>query len=267
MPGLGLIVNICAIVVGTLAGLAFGRLITPKTRKSATQVIGLAVIVFGLSGALSALTKLGKTHSIVGTYASVVVVAALVIGTMLGEWMCIEDGFEALGLKLKKLLRRRGVQDTDELPDEYQKAGTLAEKPEVHEKAHGIFVEGFVTASLIYVVGAMSIVGSIQDGLGNPDTLFLKAALDGFTSIFLASTLGVGVGFSILPVGIFQGAIMLLSLLAGNIIPPLAITTLEAVGGVIIAAIGMNMTGVRRFPVGNMLPALLLALLAGWVLV
>lgn len=257
MPGLGTIVNVGAIMAGTLVGLLFGSAIPEKMRKAATQVIGLSVFVIGLSGALSALAVLGKHHAPVGKYASIVMVASLVVGTMIGEWMHIERGLERIGEGMRDWLLRTKV-----LSGKTRQAAEGASDDE-----HGsTIVEGFVTASLIYAVGAMTILGSIQDGLGDPSTLFLKAALDGLTSIFLASTLGIGVGLSILPVALVQGAIVVFSLLAGNIVPAIAITTLEAIGGVIIAAIGVNILDIKRLPVGNMLPALALALAAGWFL-
>lgn len=257
MPGLGTFVNVGAIIVGTALGLMFGSAISHKMRTSATQVIGLSVIIIGVAGALSALGKLGVHKGPLGKYASTVLVGSLVLGTVMGEWLHIEHGLRRLGEWLRdKLLSTRALSD---------KTKEVAEGTD--DDAHGsTLVEGFVTASLIYAVGAMTILGSIQDGLGDPSTLFLKAALDGLTSIFLASTLGVGVGLSIIPVLGIQGAIVLLTLFAGNIVPTIAITSLEAVGGVIIAAIGMNILNIKRLPVGNMLPALILALASGWLL-
>ena len=257
MPGLGTLVNVGAIVVGTLIGLMFGSTIPEKVRKSATQVIGLSVLVIGLSGALSALATLGEHHSVVGKYASIVMVASLVVGTMVGEWLHIERGLELIGEKLHDWLFKTKMLS--------KKTRSVAEGTDDDEHGSTI-VEGFVTASLIYAVGAMTILGSIQDGLGNPSTLFLKAALDGLTSVFLASTLGIGVGLSIIPVFVAQGALVVFTLLAGNIVPAIAITTLEAVGGVIIAAIGINILEIKRLPVGNMLPALVFALASGWLL-
>lgn len=257
MPGLGTLVNVGAIAIGTLIGLLFGSTIPEKMRKSATQVIGLSVLVIGLSGAINALAALGKHHSPVGKYASIVVVASLVIGTMIGEWLHIERGLERLGEMLHGWLMKTKALSSK----------TRAAAEGTDDDEHGsTIVEGFVTASLIYAVGAMTILGSIQDGLGDPSTLFLKAALDGLTSIFLASTLGIGVGLSIIPVFCVQGLLVVFSLLAGNIVPAIAITALEAVGGAIIAAIGVNILEIKRLPVGNMLPALALALACGWIL-
>lgn len=257
MPGLGTLVNLGAIIVGTALGLIFGSAISQKMRTSATQVIGLSVIVIGIAGALSALGKLGVHEGPLGKYASIMLVACLVLGTVLGEALHIERGLERLGEWLRdKLLSSRALSE---------KTKEVAEGTD--DDAHGnVLVEGFVTASLIYAVGAMTILGSIQDGLGDPSTLFLKSALDGLTSIFLASTLGIGVGLSVIPVLGIQGAIVLFTLFAGNIVPTIAITALEAVGGVIIAAIGLNILDIKRLPVGNMLPALVLALASGWLL-
>lgn len=257
MPGIGTLVNIGAILVGTALGLMFGSAIPAKMRLSATQVIGLAVLVIGLSGALGALNTLGGHQGPVGKYASIILVGCLVVGTMLGEWLRIEAALTHCGewfrdkLTHTQALSRKTVE---------------AAEGSVDDEEGSTLVEGFVTATLIYAIGAMTVLGSIQDGLGNPSTLFLKAALDGTTSIFLASTLGIGVGLSVIPVLFVQGALVIFTLFAGNIVPAIAITVLEAVGGVIIAAIGFNILAIKKLPVGNMLPALALALACGWIL-
>jgi len=112
----------------------------------------------------------------------------------------------------------------------------------------------------------MTILGSIQDGLGNPSTLFVKSLLDGNTALFLSSTLGIGVAFSVIPLVLFQGALALMAASVGNIIPSLAIVGIEAVGGAIVAAVGLNLATDSKIRAGNMLPAIFVALALFWVL-
>lgn len=127
-------------------------------------------------------------------------------------------------------------------------------------KGSGKVAEGFVTASLLYCVGAMAIMGALQDGLGSrPDILYAKSALDGIASVALASTLGVGVLFSALPLFLYQGAITLGASFAQQILTPNVVQEMNAVGGLLIVAISLDMLGLKRVPVGNLLPAVFLA--------
>jgi uncharacterized protein len=127
-------------------------------------------------------------------------------------------------------------------------------------KGSGRVAEGFVTASLLYCVGAMAIMGALQDGLGgHPDILYAKAALDGIASVALASTLGIGVLFSALPLVLYQGGITLGASLAQQLLTPPVVQEMNAVGGLLIVAIGLDLLGMKRLPVGNLLPAVFLA--------
>ena len=250
MPGLGILVNVLAIVIGSLIGLAAGRLIKKRVRSGIIQVQGLAVIVIGMAGSISALGELSQYSGILGRFAIIVVVVCLVVGTLIGEALALETRLKHMG----KALQKR-VQGKDK-----------AESSPKNRKESRKFVQGFITASLVYCVGAMAILGSIQDGLGNPDTLFVKALLDGTMSIFFASTLGIGVLFSIIPLFLFQGFLALVAFSMGDIIPLSAITGIEAVGGVLIAGIGLNLATGLKLRIGNMLPAVFVALAAVWVM-
>ena len=127
-------------------------------------------------------------------------------------------------------------------------------------KGSGQVAEGFVTASLLYCVGAMAIMGALQDGLGSrPDILYAKAALDGIASVALASTLGIGVLFSALPLIAYQGSITLGASLAQQLLTPVVVQEMNAVGGLLIVAISLDLLGMKRLPVGNLLPAVFLA--------
>ena len=242
MPGIGVIVNIIAVLIGTAVGLVFGRLISERFRSIAFAAIGLAVIVIGIVIAIGGLADLGATH--LGDYAALVLVGALVVGSLVGEALRIEYWLERFGLWLQDKAYRAPMLS----PGRADQPG---------EKGHTL-VEGFVTASLLYCTGAMTVLGSLQDGLGDPSLLYLKALLDGIASIALATTLGAGVGLSVIPIALLQGGIALGAGAIEPAITPAVIAAIEAVGGALILAIGLDLTQIKRLPVGNMLPAVFL---------
>lgn len=240
MPGLGVIVNIGAVIVGTAIGLVFGRLISERFRTIAFAAIGLAVIIIGAAIALGGLADLGTTR--LGDYAALVLVGSLAAGSLLGEALRIEYWLERFGHWLQ---------------DRTYKTPMLspAKTDQPGEKGHTL-VEGFVTASLLFCTGAMTVLGSLQDGLGDPSLLFLKALLDGMAAVALAATLGAGVGLSVIPILVLQGGIALGAGALQPYITPAVIASIEAVGGALILAIGLDLTQIKRLPVGNMLPAI-----------
>lgn len=216
----GTIVNAISIIAGSLLGLLFKKGIPERYKKTVMQAICLAVILIGLKGAFQSNDLL-------------VIIISLALGSILGEFIGIEDRLERLGQWLEKRLSGES----------------------------GSFSKGFVTASLVYCVGSMAIVGSFESGLtGNHQTLFAKSALDGITAVIFTSSMGIGVLFSAVPVFIYQG---FLTLTAGLIKPYLVATVISqmtATGGLLIAAIGINMLGVVKIRVGNMLPAIFIPL-------
>ncbi len=247
VPGLGVIVNVATILVGSAIGLAFGGLIPERLRETAFKAIGLSTIVIGASMGIGGLADLGKTR--LGAYAPLVLVGALVIGAIIGELIRIEYWLERFGMWLRDIAQR---------------SKWLGPAAHEDDKRGHTLVEGFVTASLLFCVGAMTVLGSIQDGLGKPATLTLKATLDGFASIALASTLGIGVALSVIPVIVIQGGIALGASLLGPVMTPAVIAAIQCTGGALILAIGLDLTGIKRLPYGNMLPAILVgAVLAG----
>jgi len=275
MPGLGLIVNIVAIIVGSLIGVAVGSLIKESMRASIIQVQGVAVIVIGAMVAISALLELSQSPGALGRFSLVVFLVCLIVGTLIGEILKIEDRLKAMGEALQKRVQgkrtKAAIEAQEEAPAEVSAEGTAetpADTPSENTEKSGKnkFVQGFITASLVYCVGAMAIIGSIQDGLGNPDILLVKAVLDGTISLFFASTLGIGVLFSIIPLFILQGAIALVAFAVGDVIPLVAITGVEAVGGVLILAIGLNLATGLKLRVGNMIPAVFVALAVVWIM-
>ena len=243
MPGIGVITNIVAVVVGTALGLLFGRLIGQRFHSIAFAAMGLAVTLIGLAIALGGLADLGKTR--LGDYAALVLVGALVVGSLLGEAMRIEYWLERFGLWLQAKASKTPMLS----PGKPDQPG---------EKGHTL-VEGFVTASLLFCTGAMTVLGSLQDGLGDPSLLYLKSLLDGTASIALATALGAGVGLSVIPILVLQGGIALGAGALEPFITPAVIAAIEAVGGGLIRAIGLDLLKIKRLPVGNMLPAVFLA--------
>lgn len=166
-----------------------------------------------------------------------VVIASLILGGLVGEVLAIERRLESFGLRLQR---------------RFSGAGKVA--------------EGFVTASLLYCVGAMAIMGALQDGMGEePTILYAKAFLDGVASIALASTLGIGVIFSIIPLFFYQGAITLAADMSRAILTPAVIVEMNAVGGLLITAIALDLIGLKRLPVGNLLPAIAVAVGLMWL--
>jgi uncharacterized membrane protein YqgA involved in biofilm formation len=219
---LGTIVNTLAIIVGSLLGIVFRGGIPKKYQVTIMQAISLAVILIGLKMAF-------KTDAIL------LAIFSLVIGSILGELLKIEDRLENLGKQLEA---------------KFSKAG------------NGGIAKGFVVASLVFCVGSMAIVGSMESGLtGNHQTLFAKSALDGLSSIIFSSIFGIGVLFSSISVFVYQGFITLTaSLMKPFLIPPV-INQMSGVGGLLIMAIGFNLLEIKIIKVGNMLPAIFIPLI------
>ncbi len=254
VPGLGVVANVVAVLLGSLVGLVFGGLIPERMRETTFRAIGLAVLVIGFGMSIGGLADIGRADGLLGKYAALVFVGSLVLGALIGEALRIEYGLDRFGRWLQDAAYR--------VPWLAPTAKSAADEP--GEKGRTL-VEGFVTASLLYCVGAMTVLGSIQDGLGDPSTLYLKAMLDGFASIALASTLGAGVALSIIPVLIIQGGIALTASQLSGVTPEM-VAAIEAAGGTLIAAIGLDLSGIKRLPVGNMLPAVFVAMLFAVVL-
>ncbi|MCK9230369.1 MAG: DUF554 domain-containing protein [Syntrophales bacterium] len=247
----GVIINVIAVLAGTFIGLLFGGIIPDRMRSTAFTGIGLATTVIGAMMAIDGIADL--TGSSMGGYAPLVLVGSLVLGALAGEAIGIEAALERAGHWMQERAGRLPVP--------------AVSKRNPHQRSSGhTLVDGFITASLLFCVGAMAVLGSIQSGLGDPSTLHLKAMLDGFASIALASTLGPGVGLSVLPLFIYQGGI---ALTASSLEPLMTVAVIDAIratGGALILAIGFDIMGIRRLPVGNLLPAIFVAAVFGWFL-
>ena len=234
MHGLGTIVNCAAVVAGSLVGLLIKGGLPKRFEETIFQAVGLAVVFIGLGGALSGLLKL--SDGTLGTQYTMLMVLSLVLGAVIGEALNIEKGLESLGGRLKK-----------RVPEKY---------------AGSSFVEGFVTASMLFCVGAMAIVGALEDGLtGSHSVLFAKSVLDGVSSVLLSASLGVGVLVSVLPVALYQGGITLLAQLLGPHLSTALIAQMSCIGSILIFAIGLNMLFDKKIKVGNLLPAIFLPIL------
>jgi uncharacterized protein len=227
----GTIINIAAVLVGSIIGLMFGARIPAKLKETVIAGMGLFTAAMGLQMFLN-------------TENPLIVLGAILIGTLLGEWWRIEDGLHKLGEFLEQKFSREEDDGSNK------------------------FVRGFLTASLLYCVGPMAILGSIQDGLtGDYNLLAVKSVLDGFASIAFASTLGVGVAFSSLILLVYQGGISLLAGQLDAIVNASMMNELTAAGGVLLMGVGIsNLLEIKKIRVGNMLPALLIAPLIVWIL-
>jgi uncharacterized protein len=226
----GTIINVIAIIAGSLIGIIFGARLPDKLKDTVVNGMGLFTAAIGL-------------QMFFGTGQSLVVLGALIIGAVLGEWWRIEDGIANLGLWLQE--KFTGSSE----------GGTSSR-----------FVRGFLAASLLYCTGPIAIMGSIQDGLtGDFQLLAVKSVLDGFISIAFASTLGIGVMFSILPVFVYQGGISLLSGTLSSVITEAMMTEMTATGGVILFGLAISsLLEIKKIRVGNFLPAILVAPLIVW---
>ncbi len=249
----GVLLNVITIVAGTALGLLFGNAIHERFRSIAFKAIGLSTFIIGASMSISGLAKMGQTR--MGDYAPLVLVGSLIAGSLVGELIGIEYWLERFGGWLQDV--------SSKIPWFATEPKEATDEP--GEKGHTL-VEGFVTASLLFCVGAMTVLGSIKDGLGDHSVLYLKSLLDGFAALFLATTLGIGVGLSIIPVIIVQGGIALSAHAIQPYMTPAVISSLTCVGGALILCIGLDLSGIKRLPVGNMLPAIIIAAVAGGLL-
>ena len=215
---IGTLINAAAIILGTVIGLLLRKGIPQRFQDTIGQGQGLCVILIGLSSAI-------KTADVTCC------IICMVIGSLLGAWIDIEQRLNNLGKAIERRVSPNGTE--------------------------GSIARGFVTASLVYCVGAMAIVGSMDSGLrGDHTTLIAKSALDGVSAIFFTSALGPGVALSAVAVLIYQGAIALLATWIAPLLTDPIITEMSAVGGLLIIGIGLNMLYDKHISVGNLLPAI-----------
>ena len=231
MAGLGTLGNIALILFGSGIGILLKGGLKKRFQDTIMSALGLAVMFIGISGALQGLFTVEGNG--LGTVNIMLMIVALAIGAFIGEAIDIETRLDHMGEWLKKSLKVQG------------------------EKGQN-FVEGFVSSSLLFCIGAMAIIGSLQDGLSaDPGTLLAKGVIDGVVAIFFASTLGIGVFFSIIPVGIYQGTITFLAKFIEPFLSDRLILEISFIGSVLIFGIGINMIFGKKLKCGNLLPAVL----------
>ena len=231
-PGFGTTLNIAAIIIGSVVGILIGKKLSEKFRRLITDVLG-CVTAISAADALSSYWDVSLTQVLPQGGAILVVVFSLLIGAAIGSWLKIEESLEVFGEKLKS---------------------------KFDKKEESNFVEGFVSASLVFAIGPLAILGSISDGMGTGiDQLVLKSTLDGFTSIAFAASLGWGVALSSLPVGIYQFIWTGIGISLGAILADYQIAAMTAVGGVLLIGISLRLLRIKDVAVANLLPAIALA--------
>lgn len=237
MPLTGTLVNFAAIVIGGAIGLLFRKGLPEKYLNAVITVISLVVLAIGVNYTLAAQQSLEQVLTLI---------VSVIIGTLLGTLLRLEQGLTRFADGVQARLKNSG----------------------------GRFAEGFTTCTLIYCVGAMAITGSISGGLdGDHSVLFVKSVMDGVTAVFFASALGAGVLFSAVPVLLYQGAIALAATLLRGALGGDVITAMTAAGGVALMALAINMSGIKKIEVANILPSIfvpigvlpLVRLLLGWI--
>jgi uncharacterized protein len=235
MIGLGTLANMAAILIGSTIGLLLQGGLKQRFQTTIMNALGLAVMFIGISGALQGLLVV-KEESL-QTANIMLMIVSLAIGAFLGELIDIEARLDRLGEWIKATLKVKGERGQN-------------------------FVEGFVNSSLLFCIGAMAIIGSLNDGLsGDASMLYAKGFIDGTVAIFFASTLGLGVFFSILPLGIYQGGITLSAKYIEPYLSGQMIGNISFIGSVLIFGIGINMIFGKKIKCGNLLPAVLIPVL------
>ncbi len=222
------LVNAGTVILGSIIGLIFKKIIKKEVCDSVLKAMGIVVLLIGLIGVIENMITIdGGKFSSNGT---LLLIMAIAIGTFIGEALKIEKHMNDFGDKLEQKINK------------------------------GKIAEGFITATLIYCVGSMAIVGSMESALGSPNTIYLKSALDGITSIALASTMGLGVMFSAISITIYQGLLTLLFYFLGNFMPIDFITAFSMVGYTMVVGIGLNFILKDKIKVANMLPSMLVVI-------
>lgn len=237
MVGLGTIINSTGILAGGLLGLLLGRFVKDNVQDSLTKTCGICTLFIGLAGAMEGMLRIQDGG--LASAGSMLIIGCLAIGTLLGELLNIEHAFEQFGQWLKI------------------KTGNAGEKG---------FVDAFVTASLTVCIGAMAIIGSIQDGIaGDYSILAAKAVLDLIIIMVMTCAMGKGCIFSAIPVALLQGSITLLASLLRPVMTDGALSNLSLIGSILIFCVGVNLVWGKKLRVANMLPAVIIAVIAAFL--
>lgn len=223
-------------MVGATAGVLIGNRLPERTRATVTDALGLITLIIGALN-IVAITDADFVEVVGSSWTLVVVLGAVVMGGVIGSLLRIEGRLESFAGWLQRRLSRDSSSEARER-----------------------FIEGFVTSSLLFAIGPLAILGSLNDGLGNGiEQLTLKSSLDLFAALAFAATLGWGVALSAIPVGIWQGFLTIVGVFAGALLPAALIASITATGGVLLLGIGLRLLHVRQIAVGDLLPALVVA--------
>jgi len=226
---LGTIVNVAAILAGGGAGLVLKKALSKRMADTVMNGVALAVLIIGIGGALSAASAVADGK--ISIEHTLIMIISLAAGAVIGELIKIEGKLDAFAGFCERKFTKPGGSST--------------------------FAQGFITATLVFCVGSMAVVGSLEDGInGNSDILFAKSTLDCIASMIFASTMGAGVLFSALTVGVYQGAITLLAIVAAPYLNDVVVAQMSFIGSVLIMAISLNMLQITKIKIGNMLPAI-----------
>ena len=236
--GAGTVLNVATVLVGSGLGVALGGRLPERTRSTVTDALGLVTLVIGALGVAEGLGSPEYAAAVGSSTPLLIVLGALLVGGITGSLLRLEDRLEGTGAFLQRRLTRGGGE-----------GGGRAR-----------FVEGYVTASLVFCIGPLTVLGSLSDGLGRGiDQLALKSTLDGFAALAFAASLGWGVAASALSVAVVQGTLTVLAALLGGLLPEAHLAAVTATGGVLLLGVGLRLLAVKAVPVGDLLPALLAA--------
>ncbi len=230
---MGTLINVLAILAGSAIGVLLGNRLPEKMSRTLTDAMGLVVLVIGALNLLE-LTNESFANA-TGVFPTILVVlASLLLGGVTGSLMNIEGRLEQFGTWLQA--KTKGKSDKE------------------------LFIQGFVNSALLFTIGPMAILGALQDGLGQGfDVLALKSTLDGFTSVAFSATMGWGVAFSAIPVGLWQGVLTILSATLGAVLSDAAVAAITATGGILLLGTGLRLLQIRMVSVADLLPALIFA--------
>jgi uncharacterized membrane protein YqgA involved in biofilm formation len=230
---MGTLVNIVAILLGSALGVLLGNRLPEKMSRTLTDAMGIVVLVIGALN-LAALQDTDFSSAVGAAGTLLVVLGALLLGGVTGSLLKIEERLEQFGSWLQSKTRGKGDRKR--------------------------FIDGFVNASLLFTIGPMAVLGALQDGLGQGfDILALKSTLDGFTSVAFAATMGWGVAFSAIPVGLWQGLLTILAASVGAQMSAAVVASVTATGGILLIGTGLRLLQIRMVSVADLLPALLFA--------
>jgi len=265
----GTLVNVLGILAGGTAGLVLKKILSARVTDTVMQGVGLAVVFIGISGALSA--SLAVADGRVLAEHVMLMIVSLALGGLAGELIGIEKRLDAFAqfcvrkfAKAKPPKLAEGAELSAESPKLAEAAG-LAERAEPRDTS--MFAQGFVTASLVFCVGSMAIVGALEEGIHENNRILLaKTALDTITAMIFASTMGAGVLFSALAVGLYQGGLTLLSTFVAPYLGDEIVAQISLIGSVLIMGIGFNLLRIAKIKVGNLLPAVFVPVAYAFVL-